>query len=221
MLGALGLVDLAFFVANAAKVADGGWFQLLVGAAVFTVMSTWHRGRRLVAERIDADNAGIADFMRDGAPALTRVAGTAVFLASHRDTIPAALAENIRHNRVLHERVVLLTVMTERSPYVRPERRLEVQPLGQDITRLFLHFGFAERPDVPAALAACRDRFPIDVAETSFFVGREISVPGRRRGLAPWRERLFAFLSHNAVGAWDYFGIPPKRVVELGTEVDL
>lgn len=221
VLGGLGLVDLAFFVANALKVADGGWFPLLVGGAVFTVMSTWRRGRLLVTERIDAQNAGIADFMRDGAPSLTRVAGTAVFLASKHDTIPAALAENIRHNRILHERVVLLTVITERSPYVHPERRMEVRPLGQNITRLFLHFGFAERPNVPAALAACRDRFPIDVAETSFFVGREISVPGRHRGFAPWRERLFAFLSHNAVGAWDYFGIPPKRVVELGTEVDL
>ena len=221
VLGALGSVDLAFFVANILKVADGGWFPLLVGGVVFTVMSTWRRGRLLVTERIAAQNAAIADFMREGAPSLTRVAGTAVFLASRHDTIPAALAENIRHNRILHERVVLLTVITERSPYVRPDRRLEVRPLGQNITRLFLHFGFAERPNVPAALAACRDSFPIDVDETSFFVGREISVPGRNRGLAPWRERLFAFLSHNAVGAWDYFGIPPKRVVELGTEVDL
>ena len=98
---------------------------------------------------------------------------------------------------------------------------MEVRPLEQNITRIFLHFGFAERPDVPAALTACCDRFPIDLAEVSFFVGRELSVPGQRHGLARWRERLFAFLSHNAVGASDYFGIPPRQVLELGTEVDL
>ena len=221
VFGLLGAIDLVFFLANAFKVADGGWFPLLVGMAVFTVMSTWHRGRLLVIQRMDEENAGIDDFVRDGAPTLARVAGTAVFLASRRDTIPTALAENIRHNKVLHERVVLLTVVTERTPYVRPERRLEVRPLEQNIVRVFLHFGFAERPNVPAALAACRERVGIDLDDVSFFVGREMSVPGRRHGLAPWRERLFAFLSHNAVGASDYFGIPPRSVVELGTQVDL
>ena len=221
VLGLIGLVDLAFFTANILKVADGGWFPLLVGGLIYIVMSTWHRGRMLVIERMDSDNAEIADFIRDGAPNLTRVKGTGVFLASRRNTIPTALAENIRHNKVLHDKVVLLTVVTERTPTVRAENRMEVRPLEQNITRIFLHFGFAERPDVPAALTACCDRFPIDLAEVSFFVGRELSVPGQRHGLARWRERLFAFLSHNAVGASDYFGIPPRQVLELGTEVDL
>ncbi len=221
VMGLIGLVDLAFFFSNALKVADGGWFPLLVGGLIFTVMSTWHRGRMLIIERMDADNAALEDFVRDGAPNLTRVKGTGVFLASRRDTIPTALSENIRHNKVLHEHVVLLTVVTERTPTVRAENRMVVRPLEQNIVRVFLHFGFAERPNVPAALEACRDRFAIDLDEASFFVGREMSVPGKRRGLAPWRERLFAFLSHNAVGASDYFNIPPRRVLELGTEVDL
>ncbi len=221
VMGAFGLVDIAFFVANVLKVADGGWFPLLVGALVFTVMSTWHRGRTLVIERIDEENAAIDEFVRDGAPSLHRVKGTGVFLASPRGTVPAALAENIRHNKVLHERVVLLTVITEPTPEVRAERRMVVEPMEQNITRVSLHFGFAERPDVPGALTADPGRFAIDLDETSFFVGRAMSVPGRRRGLAPWRERLFAFLSHNAVGASDYFGLPPERAVEIGMRIDL
>ena len=221
VMGAFGAVDAVFFLANALKVADGGWFPLLVGALVFTIMSTWHRGRTLIVERIDEENSAIEAFVRDGAPSLHRVEGTAVFLASTRDTIPAALAENIRHNKVLHERVVLLTVITEPTPFVRPERRMVVRPMGQDITRVFLHFGFAERPDVPKALTTDSARFAIDLDDTSFFVGRALSVPGERRGLAPWRERLFAFLSHNAVGASDYFGLPSARAVEIGMRIDI
>ncbi len=221
VIGAFGVVDLAFFAANALKVADGGWFPLLVGALVFTVMSTWHRGRTLVIERMDEENSAIDEFVRDGAPSLHRVKGTGVFLASPRGTVPASLAENIRHNKVLHERVVLLTVVTEPAPTVAPEHRMVVEPMEQNISRVFLHFGFAERPDVPKALAADGARFAIDLDDTSFFVGRALSVPGERRGLAPWRERLFAFLSHNAVGAADYFGLPPERAVEIGMQVDL
>ena len=221
VIGAFGIVDVAFFLANALKVADGGWFPLLVGALVFIVMSTWHRGRELLVERSDEQNSAIDAFIRDGAPNLHRVKGTAVFLASPRATIPASLAENTRHNKVLHERVVLLTVVTEPVPYVAPERRMVVEPMELNISRVFLHFGFAEKPDVPAALASDAARFSIDLQDTSFFVGRALSVPGRRRGLAPWRERLFAFLSHNAVGASDYFGLPPARSVEIGMQIDL
>ena len=221
VMGAFGLVDVAFFLANALKVADGGWFPLLVGALVFIVMSTWHRGRTLVIERIDEENAAIDEFVRDGAPSLHRVKGTGVFLASPRGTVPAALAENIRHNKVLHERVVLLTVVTEPVPRVGAGRRMVVEPMEQNITRVFLHFGFAEQPDVPRALTTDPGRFAIDLDDTSFFVGRAMSVPGRRHGLTPWRERLFAFLSHNAVGASDYFGLPPERAVEIGMRIDL
>ena len=221
VIGALGVVDVTFFVANALKVADGGWFPLLVGALVFTVMSTWHRGRELLVERTDEENAAIDAFIRDGAPNLYRVKGTGVFLASPRGSVPAALAENVRHNKVLHERVVLLTVITEPTPTVPAERRMVVEPMEQNISRVFLHFGFAEKPDVPKALATDSARLAIDLDDTSFFVGRALSVPGKRRGLAPWRERLFAFLSHNAVGASDYFSLPPARAVEIGMQVDL
>ena len=116
---------------------------------------------------------------------------------------------------------MLLTVVTEPVPYVGADRRMEVRPMEQNIVRVFLHFGFAERPDVPKALATDGERFSIDLEDTSFFVGRAMSVPGRRRGLAPWRERLFAFLSHNAVGASDYFGLPSERAVEIGMRIDL
>ena len=144
-----------------------------------------------------------------------------MFLASPRGSVPAALAENVRHNKVLHERVVLLTVITEPTPTVPAERRMVVEPMEQNISRVFLHFGFAEKPDVPKALATDSARLAIDLDDTSFFVGRALSVPGKRRGLAPWRERLFAFLSHNAVGASDYFSLPPARAVEIGMQVDL
>ena len=116
---------------------------------------------------------------------------------------------------------MLLTVVTEPTPHVGAERRMDVRPMGQNITRVTLHFGFAEQPDVPKALAADPARFSIDLDATSFFVGRVMSVPGRRHGLAPWRERLFAFLGHNAVGASDYFGLPPRRAIEIGMEIEL
>ena len=221
VFGAIAAIDLAFFAANALKIADGGWFPLLVGAALFTLMSTWHRCRLLVIERFSEENAAIEAFIRDGAPSLHRVAGTAIYFASPRDTIPFSLADNVRHNKVLHERVALLTVLTERQPYVAAARRIEVRALEQNVSRIFLRFGFAERPDVPRALAQNRDAFPIDIEDTTFFVGREMPVPAVKHHVARWRERLFAFMTHNAVGASDYFAIPPKRVVELGAQVEL
>ena len=184
-------------------------------------MSTWRRGRELVVQRISEDNAPIATFLSDVAPTLPRVRGTAIYLASRRDKIPYSLADNVRHNKVLHERAALLTVVTERVPTVAEDRRVKVESLGQGFTRITLHFGFFERPDVPAALGLHRDQFPVEMAETSFFVGRELPVPTMKPDLAVWREQLFAFMTRNAVGASDYFNIPPKRVVELGVQVEL
>ena len=221
IVGAFGIVDLAFFFANALKIFDGGWFPLLIGLIVFTLMSTWHAGRRLILERTDEETVAIDAFLNDVAPALPRVKGTAVFLAAPRDTIPFALVDNIRHNKVLHEHVALLTVLTERQPFIGAERRMEVHNIGLDMSRIILHFGFAERPDVPAALAANKDRYPIDLDNTSFFVGRERAVASMRPGLAAWREKLFALMTRNAVGATDYFRIPAKRVIELGTQVEV
>jgi KUP system potassium uptake protein len=173
-------------------------------------------------ERTGEDNPRLHQFI-DGMKAENphRVAGTAVYLAAHRETVPYALADNLKHNKVLHERVVLLTVVTERVPYVAAAERMTLEPLGKGFTQMTLRFGFAEAPAVPAALEAHRAEFPIDIAETSFFLGRETPVPKMSPDLTLWREKLYAFMTLNAVSAAAYFQIPPKRVVELGAQVEL
>lgn len=222
VIGTFLVVDLAFFVANAVKIPQGGWFPLLIGAVVFTLMSTWRRGRQIVLERTSEDNPPLKQFIDQLDPGkLPRVEGTAVYLTARRETVPYSLADNLKHNKVLHERIVLLTVDTERVPYVPEAERMTVEPLGKGFTEMRLRFGFAEAPVVPDALAAHRAEFPIDVAETSFFLGRETPVPTMRPDLSPWREKLYAFMTRNAVSASAYFQIPPKRVVELGTQVEL
>ncbi len=222
VIGFFLLVDLAFFVANAVKIPQGGWFPLLVGAVVFTLMSTWRRGRQIVLERVSEDSLPLTQFIAQLDPAkLPRVQGTAVYLAARRKTVPSSLADNLKHNKVLHERVVLLTVITERVPYVADADRMTLEPLGKGFMEMTLHFGFADAPVVPTALEAHAAEFPIDIAETSFFLGRETPVPTMHPDLPPWREKLYAFMTRNAVSASSYFQIPPKRVVELGTQVEL
>jgi KUP system potassium uptake protein len=222
VIGLFLLVDLAFFAANAIKIPQGGWFPLLIGVGVFTLMSTWRRGRQIVLERTSEDNLPLKQFITQlDASKLPRVTGTAVYLAARRETAPYALSDNLRHNKVLHQRVVLLTVITERVPYVAEAERMTVEPLDKGFTRMALRFGFAEAPAVPAALEAHRAEFPIDITDTSFFLGRETPVPTVRPELPIWREKLYAFMTRNAVSAPDYYQIPPKRVVELGTQVEL
>ncbi len=222
VIGFFLVVDLAFLAANAVKIPQGGWFPLVVGVVVFTLMSTWRRGRQIVLERTSEDNLPIDQFLARLDPVkLPRVQGTAVYLAARRATAPYSLTDNLKHNKVLHERVVLLTVITERVPFVEGAQRMTVQPLDKGFTEITLNFGFAEAPDVPAALEAHRAEFPIDIAETSFFLGRETPVPTISPELPRWRERLYAFMTRNAVSASSYFQIPPKRVVELGTQVEL
>ena len=221
VLGVLAVVDAMFFISNSLKILDGGWFPLLVGAIAFTLMSTWRRGRELILQRISEDNIPIVRFLSERAPKLPRVSGTGIYLSSRRDKVPYALADNVRHNKVLHERAALLTVVTERVPTVSEDARMEVEDLGSGFSRVVLHFGFAERPDVPAALEAHHEQYAIDMADASFFVGRELPIPTMRPDLALWREHLFTFMTRNAVGASSYFNIPPKRVVELGVQVEL
>ena len=221
VIGSFLVVDLAFLAANAVKIPQGGWFPLLIGAVVFTLMSTWRRGRQIVLARTSEENLPLDQFLAQIDPALPRVKGTAVYLAARRETAPYSLTDNLKHNKVLHERVALLTVITERVPFVGGARRMTVQPLDKGFTAITLRFGFAEAPDVPAALDAHRAEFPIDIPETSFFLGRETPVPTVHPELSRWRERLYAFMTRNAVSASSYFQIPPKRVVELGTQVEL
>jgi KUP system potassium uptake protein len=222
VIGTFLVVDLAFFSANSVKIIEGGWFPLVVGAVVFTLMSTWRRGRQLLIERTSEDNPPLARFIAELDPSrMPRVRGTAVYLATRHDTVPYAMMDNLRHNKVLHERVVILTVVTERAPSVAEADRIETEEVGRGIWRMTVRFGFAEQPSLPSVLAAHAAEFPIELGETSFFVGRELPVPSLRPGIAVWREKLYAFLTRNAVSAWEYFQIPPKRVVELGTQIEL
>ena len=222
VIGAFFVVDLSFFSANLLKIIEGGWFPLLVGAVVFTLMSTWRRGRQLLLERTSQDNPPLAKFIAEFDPSqMPRVRGTAIYLASRRDTLPYAMTDNLRHNKVLHERVVILTVVTERVPSVAEGERVEMQDFGKGIWRMIVRFGFAEQPALPPVIAAHAGDFSIELPETSFFVGRELPVPSLRPGIAIWREKLYAFMTRNAVAAWDYFQIPPRQVVELGTQIEL
>ena len=222
VIGFFMLVDLAFFAANAVKIPQGGWFPILVGAVVFTLMSTWRRGRQIVLERTSEDNLPLRQFLAQLDPAkLPRVEGTAVYLATRRETMPYALTDNLKHNKVLHERIVLLTVLTERVPYVDEAERMTLEPLDKGFAEMTLRFGFAEAPAVLTAFEAHRAEFPFDIAETSFFLGRETPVPIMSPELSTWREKLYAFMTRNAVSASSYFQIPPKRVVELGVQVEL
>jgi KUP system potassium uptake protein len=222
IIGFFLLVDLVFFAANIVKIPQGGWFPLLVGVAVFTLMSTWRRGRQIILTRTSEDNLPLDRFIAGLDPsALPRVKGTAVYLAAHRETVPYALTDNLRHNKVLHERVLLLTVVTERLPHVPESQRVTVEQLGKGLYRMIVRFGFAEQPALPEVLTTQVAEFSINLDDTSFFLGREMPVPTTRPDLARWREDLFVFMTRNAVSASDYFQIPPKRVVELGTQVEL
>jgi KUP system potassium uptake protein len=222
VIGFFLVVDLAFFAANVVKIPDGGWFPLLVGAIAFTLMSTWRRGRQIILERMSEDNLPLDRFIANLNPeAYPRVKGTAIYLAARHDAVPYALTDNLRHNQVLHQRIFLLTVITERAPHVPDTERVTLEQLGKGIARLTVHLGFADSPALPPVLEANYDRLQINVNESSFFLGRETPVPTTRPDLSLWREKLFAFMTRNAVSASDYFQIPPKRVVELGTQVEL
>ncbi|GJD52806.1 Low affinity potassium transport system protein kup [Methylobacterium crusticola] len=221
--GAVLLLDLTFVSANLHKIPAGGWFPLLVGAVTLTLMLCWRKGRLVVLARRDENAMALKDFIagldRPQAPA--RMRGTAVYLTKQTDIVPAALALNVRHNGVVHERVVLLKVTTDRAPRMAEARRVRVEPLASGFHLVWIVFGFAEKPDVMAALRLHRDAVGVDPDEASFFIGRETPVPSVRPDLSRWEEILYAFMTRNAVSASDYFLIPPTRVVELGTRVEM
>jgi KUP system potassium uptake protein len=216
-------LDLIFVSANLHKIPDGGWFPLMVGAAALSLMLIWRRGRAVALAHRSADamplDAFLTSLAQSGAP--VRVPGTAVYLTTQHDLVPSALALNLKHNGVLHERLVLLKVTTERAPRVSETARVVVEELSSGIRRVELRFGFAEKPDVPAALQAHAEEVGCDPATASFFLGREVPVPSLRPEVPLWQERIYAFMVRNAVTAPDYFLIPPQRVVELGTRVEI
>ncbi len=227
-IGATGffiLVDIAFFSATLLKVADGGWFPLVIGAFVFLVMTTWRRGREILLARLRESTVPLESFLgslfRDPPH---RVAGTAVFLTATPDAVPHALLHNLYHNKVLHERVIFFTVTSKDVPWVPLHERVTVAPLGHECYRVSLDFGFMDRPDVWQALSEqCPDHgLAFDLMQTSFFLSRERVIPvGGRGGMALWREKMFAAMARNAGSAVEYFNIPTNRVIELGTQVEI
>lgn len=217
------LLDLAFVAGNLHKIPAGGWFPLLVGGMVLSMMLIWRRGRAALLARRDEGALTLpAFFARLSAPgAPSRVPGTAVYLTGQREVVPVALSLNLRHNGVLHETVVLLHVLAERVPRIPEDERVVVEALPHGFRHVTLRFGFAEKPDVPTTLRLHRDEVGFAADEASYFLGNETPVPSMRPELSPWQKAIFAFLTRNAVRAPDYFLIPPPRVVELGTRVEL
>jgi KUP system potassium uptake protein len=218
-------IDLSFVGANVFKIVQGGWLPLAIAVVIFTFMTTWKTGRRLVAERLTARAFPLSEFMdsvRSGPP--LRVPGTAVFLtAQPRGTTPPALFHNLRYNKVLHEHVIVLTVTTAPVPYVAEnEDRLAVEHLGDGVFTVRVQYGFMEDPHVPEALAMARSKgAAIDLDDVTYFLGRETIIVTRQPGMAVWREKLFVLMARNAVRATAYFRLPPERVVELGVQVDM
>ena len=224
---ALGLVflpiDLAFFGSNLLKLMHGGWFSLLVAAVVYALMSTWKRGREVLRERLEEAALPIDLFLPDlETSTLPRVPGTAVFMTGDPAGTPLALLHNIKHNKVVHERTILLTLLTEDVPYVSEEERITVKALDQGFCRVVARYGFMEVPDVPVLLEKTEFAgMRIDPAQVSYFMGREQLISTGGSGMGRWREALFAYLARNAQSATTYFHVPPNRVVELGAQVEL
>jgi KUP system potassium uptake protein len=216
-------IDLAFFGANALKLLQGGWVTLAVALLLFTLMTTWKTGRRLVAERLTARAVPLEEFMATvDATRPVRVPGTAVFMTAQPTGTPPALAHNMRYNKVLHEHVVVLTVTTAQKPHVPDEQRVSVEPLGHDLFNVRVQYGFMEDPDVPAALLQASEHgLVVDADDLTYFLGRETIIVTRRKGMAIWREKLFVLMARNAVRATAFFRLPPERVVELGVQVEM
>ncbi len=221
--GLLMAVDLAYFSANTLKIPQGGWFPLTLGAVIFTVLATWKRGREILFSRLKSQAIDLKPFLSDmAAYPPTRVPGTAVFLNANPDAVPHAMLHNLAHNKVLHERVVFLTVIFEDVPHVPDIDHSEVEKLGNDFYRIYVRYGFKDEPDIPKALEQCNAfGLSFSMLETSFFLSRETIIPTKMPGMALWREKLFASMARNASSATAYFRIPTNRVVELGTQIEI
>ena len=217
------VVDAAFFSSSLLKIREGGWFPLVVGGAMLFVMFTWRRGRELLAIKAKATAVDLQVFLKSLAvsPPL-RVPGTAVFLVASPNNIPRSLLHNLSHNKVMHERVVFLTVAFEEEPYVAVEKRTVVEPVSDGCWRLTVTFGFMDRTDIPEALKSCAAKgLDFNLMQTSFFLSREKIIAAPGEGMLQWRGQLFAAMARNAGSAADYFNLPPNRVIELGAQVEL
>lgn len=222
LLGLFLVVDLTYFSANLTKVPAGGWVPLAIGLVIFTLLTTWSRGRKLVQEKLQASAMPIDVFIKSATASTRRVPGTAVFLTATTNGAPPALLHNMKHNKILHERVVFLTVMIENVPYVPATRRIEVVDLGQNFYRILIHYGFMQDPDIPRALARAADHgLAFKMMETSFFLSRQTLVASTAPGMPVWREKVFSWMMRNATNAMEFFKLPSNRVVELGSQVEI
>ena len=218
------VIDAAFFGANIIKVGQGGWLPLVIAGTIFTLMLTWKRGRSILAERIQDEAQPLDHFLKAlESMHITRVPGTAIFMSGTASKAPPALMHNIEHNKVLHQLVIFVTVKTEQVPHVADDKRLVIEHFGEGMYRVKAHYGFMEEPNIPKVLEAAAGRqLPrIDQHDITYFLGRETIISTSRRGMARWREKLFALMARNATTATAYFGIPPGRVVELGEQIEL
>ena len=216
------IVDGAYFAANLAKIPEGGWFPLVVGLVAFTLLTTWARGRKLMRERMHETALPIEIFAKSAKNSAARVPGTAIFMASQTAGVPSALLHNIKHNKVLHERVIILTVLIADAPYVDASERCEIHDIGDGFYRAVLHYGFMQETNVPQGLKEmerCGGEF--DMMHTSFFLSRQTLLPSSNPGMPIWREKIFAWMLRNAATAMDFFRLPTNRVVELGSQVEI
>ncbi|HEV7240233.1 MAG TPA: potassium transporter Kup [Thermoanaerobaculia bacterium] len=215
--------DLSFFGANIVKVWDGGWFPLVIGLLIFTAMSTWRLGRMILSGRLAEQGMTVEDFLRELANnRIPRVPGTAIFMSRSPEGVPTTLLHNIKHNKIVHKTVVLLTVETEDRPHLEKKERYEWAELGHGVYRLTIHFGFMEDPDIPSALERVgTQHVSFNPMATSYFLGRETLIPTKHPGMAIWREYLFAWMMRNSSSASQFFSLPPNQVIELGAQVEL
>ena len=217
------VVDLAFFASNLLKLFQGGWFPLMIGGGVFMLMMTWKQGRSLLNDKLRADAIDLKDFLESvflSPP--TRVDGTAVFLTAEPGAVPNALLHNLKHNKVLHRQNLFVTVRNHEVPWIGRDKRLQVEPLGHDCWQVVVHYGFKDDPDIPSALHQLRVQgCDVEPMTTSYFLSRDTIIPTIGSGMAPWREKLFAQMHHNASGAADFLHLPSNAVVELGSKIEI
>ncbi len=225
VIGSMLVVDLAFLASNAAKFLSGGWFPLLVGSAIFALLMTWKRGRALMFRRLTEQGIPLKPFLEGlEAHPPAKVQGTAIFMTSQPDTVPHALLHNLKHNKILHEQTVFLTIVTHDVPTVPIEDRVQLERLVNGFYKLEAWYGFIEQPDIDEILNSCRVRYGLgfDVMDTSFFLSRETVIPtSETPGMALWRDHVFAWMSRNSTRATDFFNVPANRVVELGTHIEI